>query len=148
MKTVNMLRAGGDNVPRIKVSVSDVISGKMTLTSAKLLYDSQGKLLCDTLLTSLPGGTIDALLCELLKRKSSLLRIPFVDDCIVTRVPKVRNTTKGLKDHEIQELVSYIRKHVRVYTTAQSLRTCIENATISYLEKNNLRIDTPRGDSC
>ncbi len=42
-------------------------------------YQSQAVLLVDALFASLPGGTVDALLCELLSRRASLLRVPFIE---------------------------------------------------------------------
>ena len=39
-------------------------------------YGAQGKLLCDTLLNTLPGGTVDALLYHLLMRKANVFRVP------------------------------------------------------------------------
>ena len=38
-------------------------------------YDAQGKVIADSLFSSLPGGTLDALLCEMLERKRSLLLV-------------------------------------------------------------------------
>lgn len=40
-------------------------------------YIRDAKLLADALLETLPGGTMDQLLCELLKRRASLFRVPF-----------------------------------------------------------------------
>ena len=48
---------------------------------------------------------------------------------------------KGLKDHEIQELVNVIRDEVEGYEETQALREVISGATIRYLESKNLRID-------
>ena len=43
---------------------------------AKNYYRTTAKFLCDALVESLPGGTLDALLVELMSRKVSLLRVP------------------------------------------------------------------------
>ena len=50
-------------------------------------------------------------------------------------------TGKGLKDHEIQELVNAIRDNVEPLTKAQQLRERIASATTKYLESKGLRID-------
>lgn len=39
-------------------------------------FEARGKLLANALLDHLPGGLIDALLCQLLKHKASLLVVP------------------------------------------------------------------------
>jgi hypothetical protein len=38
-------------------------------------YAAEGKIIADALCASLPGGTLDALLVEMLDRKRSLLRV-------------------------------------------------------------------------
>lgn len=40
-------------------------------------FKADGKLLAKALLNSLPGGTLDALLVELLKQKQSVLRVAY-----------------------------------------------------------------------
>jgi hypothetical protein len=40
-------------------------------------YDAQARIVVDALVASLPGGTIDAILCELMERRRSILRVPF-----------------------------------------------------------------------
>lgn len=40
------------------------------------LYRAEGRVLADALEKNLPGGTLHALLVELLERKASLLRVP------------------------------------------------------------------------
>jgi len=48
-----------------------------TLQEAAGLHKQQGKGIAKMLFESLPGGTIDALLCEMLKKRASLLVVPF-----------------------------------------------------------------------
>ena len=43
--------------------------------SQKVWFSDQAKSIADALYASLPGGTLDALLVELLDRKRSLLRV-------------------------------------------------------------------------
>lgn len=52
------------------------MTGPGCLADARLFYETEGKLLADALQACLPGGTVDALLRELLVRKASLLRVP------------------------------------------------------------------------
>ncbi|MEN6466080.1 MAG: hypothetical protein ABFD62_12930 [Syntrophaceae bacterium] len=47
-----------------------------TLETVRDLYIDQGKKLADVLCSTLPGGTLDQLICELLTRKASLFRVP------------------------------------------------------------------------
>ena len=42
-------------------------------------YIRDAKILADALLETLPGGTMDQLLCELLKRRASLFQVPFFE---------------------------------------------------------------------
>lgn len=51
---------------------------------------------------------------------------------------------KGLKDHEIQELVNAIRDKIQPLTTVQCLREMISSTVCEYLESKNLRIDKER----
>ena len=68
---------GDHHAPRCIIQIVEEISDKMDLEEARDLYKEQGKLLADVLFGSLPGGTIDALFCEIMDRKRSLLSIPF-----------------------------------------------------------------------
>ncbi len=80
MPIIELFRAGGigDNlVPKCQINIGDEISDDIGPDKARDLYTEQGKLLADALFGSLPGGTIDALFCEIMDRKRSLLRIPF-----------------------------------------------------------------------
>lgn len=49
--------------------------------------------------------------------------------------------TRGIKDHEISELINSIRDAVTPITSHQCLRELIHKAAIGYLESNGLRID-------
>lgn len=51
--------------------------GEAGLDEARQIYAGQAKMIADTLFGSLPGGTIDALLIEMLDRKRSLFCVPF-----------------------------------------------------------------------
>ena len=49
------------------------------LRESQLRHRSDAKALADELFATLPGGTLDALLCEMIERKACLLRVPLVD---------------------------------------------------------------------
>lgn len=77
---VSLHRAGNvgkASVPTLAIHVIDEIPDNMELEAVRNLYDEQGKTLCDALFSHLPGGTIDALIRNLLERRASLFRIPF-----------------------------------------------------------------------
>jgi hypothetical protein len=79
---VRLLRAGsvaGNDAPTLRIDVVEVISDDMDLNEARAIYANEANTLADALFSSLPGGTVDALLAEMLRRKASLCRIPFVD---------------------------------------------------------------------
>lgn len=81
VKEISILRAGSVgavNPPVLSIKVGDQISEDMTIESAKELYADQATKLVDALLESLPGGTVDAMLVELLRRKATLLRVPMM----------------------------------------------------------------------
>lgn len=42
-------------------------------------YEEQGRLIVDVLMSHLPGGTVDQVIMELLKRRASMFRVPFAD---------------------------------------------------------------------
>ncbi len=79
---VRLLRAGsvaGNHAPTLRIEVVEEVSDAMDLNEARALYAEQANALADALFNSLPGGTVDALLAEMLRRKASLFRIPLVD---------------------------------------------------------------------
>lgn len=80
--TVNLLRAGTITgmhpVPKCTIKIDkEIITPEASLESSRALYDEQANVLAEALFETLPGGTIDALLIEFLKRKRSLLMVPF-----------------------------------------------------------------------
>ncbi len=70
-------RVGGHHPPALKIMINHEISDDMDLKEARDLYTKQAKKLAAALFDSLPGGTIDALFCEIMDRKRSLFRIAF-----------------------------------------------------------------------
>lgn len=56
------------------------------------------------------------------------------------------STERGLKDHEIRELINRVTKELREFPQSplanlQSLREIVSEPIIDYLEENNLRRD-------
>lgn len=71
---------GGDQVPNLRLvaneEVPELSASPTFLADATALYREQGRAIAVALRASLPGGTIDALLVELLTAKASVLRVP------------------------------------------------------------------------
>lgn len=62
-------------VPDAILTISEPPPKFETLDESARFYRRQARGLCDALAGSLPGGTFDALLGELLERKASLFRV-------------------------------------------------------------------------
>ncbi|MBL8473815.1 MAG: hypothetical protein JNM98_18640 [Rhodocyclaceae bacterium] len=80
-RRVSLLRAssvGSENPPALTIEVHEQIGevGSLSLNEARQLHSRQAAALADALLASLPGGTVDALLAELMRRRASLLSVP------------------------------------------------------------------------
>jgi len=80
MKIVAILKAkpGSSPIEPTKIVMDEEIPD-MTLTEAREFYIEQGQELADVLCQTLPGGTLDQLICELMTRKASLFRVPMFD---------------------------------------------------------------------
>lgn len=80
MKRVEIYKAdptaGEVETIHIEISPKLPISIKMPLSEAMEIFQEEAEKLCDALLASLPQGTSDRLLAELLKRKASLFVFP------------------------------------------------------------------------
>lgn len=78
MKAIAIFKAQPtvNEVEPAKIVMDEEIPRMKTLEEARELYIEQGKKLADALCDSLPGGTLDQLICELLTRKASLFRVP------------------------------------------------------------------------
>lgn len=79
VRTVRIFRAGnvGDMVPpKLTIEVSEQIHDVATLEEARELHARQGSALADAIMESMPGGTVDALLAELMRRRASLFSVP------------------------------------------------------------------------
>lgn len=80
---IGLYRAGNINEKQPPVLhiyvVEQIKESNIATVDQCALFKRQGKKLSDALFDSLPGGTIDALLVELLQRKASMLVVPFKD---------------------------------------------------------------------
>ena len=84
IESLRLFRAspiGDREVQQVTIEIHDEMpecNSTMTLTKYHQLHVQQGAALADVLFQSLPGGTIDELLAEMMVRRASLFRIPFV----------------------------------------------------------------------
>lgn len=79
--TISIFRAasiGEDHPPVLTIKAHEQISEYHSLDSARALHNKQGTELAEALLQSLPGGTVDVLLVELMRRRASLFAVPLV----------------------------------------------------------------------
>lgn len=81
---VNVYRAQplGDRVPDMCIATNGVMpdstaKGTATLEEGMTIFKRQAKELADALYASLPGGTLDQLLREMLERKASQFVVRF-----------------------------------------------------------------------
>ncbi len=70
-------RGGEPTIIRLAEQIPDVGHGGDVLARAKALYAGEGERLASALWNSLPGGTFDALLGEMLALKASLFRVGY-----------------------------------------------------------------------
>jgi len=78
-RSISILRAGSvgtNKPPTLTIEIHDQIGEVGSLSEARLLHAEQAMILADALLASLPGGTVDALLAELMRRRASLFSVP------------------------------------------------------------------------
>lgn len=80
MKIVLILKAQPAVAPIEPVKiVMDRVVPDMGMEEAREFYIEQGKELADVLCSTLPGGTLDQLICELMTKRASLFRVPMFD---------------------------------------------------------------------
>ncbi|MGZ8220008.1 MAG: hypothetical protein ACXWT0_00020 [Methylobacter sp.] len=71
----------GKFVPSICIEIeTELDSDPLTIAECQDIYKSEAKTLADALYKSLPGGTMDALIVEMLTRKAFPLAIPYLTD--------------------------------------------------------------------
>ena len=78
----------GDRFAPVVIRIAEVIPpieghDPGVFERAQALYADQGRQVAQALYDSLPGGTMDALLAELLERRASLFRVSFGRGCAV-----------------------------------------------------------------
>jgi len=81
MKIIAILKAQQivDPIESAKIVMDEEIPNfpkHMDMEDCRYFYAEEGKKLADVLCSTLPGGTLDQLICELLTRKASLFRVP------------------------------------------------------------------------
>lgn len=78
MQTIRVFRADGiaefDVVEPQTIVIEDLMPEK---NASVLVYNQQADLIEKALYRSLPGGTYDALLRNMLERRASMFRVPF-----------------------------------------------------------------------
>ena len=79
MITTNIFKAQPtiENEPILShvISITDTMPEVVSLDDARAVYAKEGTAIADALFSCLPGGTLDALLIEMLDRKRSLFVI-------------------------------------------------------------------------
>lgn len=80
MKTLSAFKAQAmprqPNIESAHLLLEVPIPELPSLEDARLTYQQQARQIAELLISTLPGGTVDALTAELLTHKASLLRIP------------------------------------------------------------------------
>ena len=67
-------------VPGVVIDISDAIpafDGDGWEERSREFYQEQGRAMCDAMMRTLPGGTLDELLVALLTRKASFFRVSY-----------------------------------------------------------------------
>ena len=84
MKTVHIFRAQpviqAEPVEPVTIEIHEPIpdvDGIRSVRAAQERFAAQGVALADAIWETCPGGTIDALIAEMLKRRASLFRVRF-----------------------------------------------------------------------
>lgn len=81
MKTENIYKAQrtlkSQEVPSVKIVVDAEVPDAQSLFDADEIYRLEAERLCAALEASLPGGTFDRLLIEMMKRKASHFKVAF-----------------------------------------------------------------------
>ena len=64
-----------DDIPEMVIIAEKVFPEYTNMAEARFWHGQDAKKIADALFASLPGGTIDALIVEMLDRKRSVLRV-------------------------------------------------------------------------
>jgi hypothetical protein len=83
MKIIEVAKAeptGGTEVPSVIIKISGVLLSPGTVKRGRQnQFTRDAKLLSDALKKSLPNGTLDALLVELMQNRACLFRVPLFE---------------------------------------------------------------------
>lgn len=81
MRDVAVYKASGiireQEVQSLRITANTQMPEYDTLDTAAAVYNMEGAEIANALLEHLPGGTVDAVLRQLLLARASLLRVPF-----------------------------------------------------------------------
>lgn len=86
MKTVNIFKAGSiypeSRVDGVTINIHEDVEGIVVKSKdpRSNIYQKEGEMLCDALLSALPQGTVDALIAQLLTKRGSSLITPTCKD--------------------------------------------------------------------
>lgn len=72
---------GSREVPALQIQATKPIPSMESLDEARELHATQAARIADALFESLPGGTVDALLVEMMRRKASILSVTHHTKC-------------------------------------------------------------------
>jgi hypothetical protein len=64
-----------ETIPDMTITATEELPQHTGLAAPTIRFYEQARLIADALYDSLPGGTLDALLVEMLDRKRTLLRV-------------------------------------------------------------------------
>lgn len=78
MKEIEFFKAQGREVESIAITIKrEVETANLSLAELGDFFKSEASSLANILFDTLPGGTIDHLLAEMMKRRASLFIVPF-----------------------------------------------------------------------
>jgi len=79
MMETYIAQAIGTKIPELNIVGTKPFPEFSTLEECARQHRKEGKAIASALWKSLPGGTIDALICEMMKRRASMFVVPFYD---------------------------------------------------------------------
>ena len=84
MKKVYIYKAQGitasEPLEPVVIVLGEQVPNVVDLEEARRIYEREAVKLADVLLSTLPGGTFDQLMDELMKRRATLFRVPLFEE--------------------------------------------------------------------
>lgn len=105
---------GAAEVSDLYIRAGTPVPSLSDLLDMRALFAKEARNLADALQESLPGGTIDALLVELLDRKRALLVVPFLS----SRVSEASPAPLDGQDHAAMERVRRVMDDRKGFDTS------------------------------